>query len=104
MILIETIADLATHLVHVYKPEQKKRRTPYEEALEDLANSIILQAVDDYAKARMRKDHEVMADCVEFFNSDWYKALCPLMDNDAKTILGLIHKYYNPYSVRRDLI
>lgn len=104
MILIKTFADPATHLIHVYKPEQKKRRTTYEEALEDLANSIILQAVDDYAKARMRKDHEVMADCVEFFNSDWYKALCPLMDNDAETILALIHKYYNPYSVRRDLI
>ena len=99
MDIIEMVTDeIERNLILVREPEKEKRKTP-EEALEDLANAIILQAVDDYAKARIRKDHYVMAECIRFFNSDWYKELCPLVDNDIKTILGLIHKHYNPYSV-----
>ena len=50
---------------------------------ENLANSIILQAVKDYREARKKlkkrpknEDAKLMiSDCEAFFRSDWYRAL-----------------------------
>lgn len=111
MILIETFFDSAEKLVRIYHPETR-RKTEYEEALEDLANAIIMRAVDDYAKAKLRlpkskfpeRDKEIIAECQRFFESEWYRALCPLMDKDAGTIIALVDKYYDPYAVRRELV
>lgn len=111
MIVVETFFDSAEKLVRIYHPETR-RKTEYEEALEDLANAIILRAVDDYAKAKLRlpnskwpkKDKRMIAECQRFFRSEWYRALCPLMDKDAKTIMALADKYYDPYAVRKELI
>lgn len=111
MILIETFFDSAEKLVRIYRPETR-RKTEYEEALEDLANAIIMRAVDDYAKAKLRlpkskfpeRDKEIIVECQRFFESEWYRALCPLMDKDAGTIIALVDKYYDPYAVRRDLV
>ena len=39
---------------------------------ENLANAIILQAVKDYSRGYRKTE------CLNFFNSDWYKALTEL--------------------------
>lgn len=111
MIVKETFFDSAKKIVYTYHPEAP-RRTEHEEALEDLVNAIIMRAVDDYAKAKLRlpkskfpeRDKEIIAECQRFFESEWYRALCPLMDKDAGTIIALVDKYYDPYAVRRDLV
>ena len=111
MIVVETFFDSAEKVVRVYSTGGK-RRTEYEEALEDLANAIILRAVDDYVKAKRRlptskwpeKDKRTIMECQKFFKSEWYRALCPLMDKDAKTIMALADKYYDPYAARRELV
>ena len=42
------------------------------EAYEDLANAIIVQAVKDYQNGYNREE------CMKFFKSDWYKILTDL--------------------------
>ena len=59
-----------------------------ESCWEDLANAIILQAVEDYRKARKvlkkypdnKEANDMIRDTESFFRSDWY---CMLTDIDG---------------------
>ena len=56
---------------------------PSQVQFEDLANAIIIQAADDYRKARKKLyknpddfiAHEALKEIEAFFMSDWYKLL-----------------------------
>lgn len=53
-------------------------------ACEDLANAIVVQAIEDYvdamvdkhqAEEKLRKAESMIIDCEKFLKSDWYKQL-----------------------------
>ena len=60
-----------------------QKETLHQNAYEDLANAIVIQAARDYADAFWGKDiqdssntpEEIMKDVEKFFHSDWYKML-----------------------------
>lgn len=50
-------------------------------AYEDLANAIIIRAVDDYEKALASKDDYKIKSIEKFFKSDWYSILSKVDGN-----------------------
>ena len=57
--------------------------------LDNLANAIILLAVQDYRRALKRRKSEVRGECEKFFQSGWFEILT---DVDGKVLMEKLQK------------
>ena len=73
----------------------KSEELAVDKAWENLANAIVLQAVDDYRRLlrgkRIHNDNNRKVTIEEFFLSEWFEILTQV---DGQTILNRLQKEY----------